>query len=199
MKLRPLALLASAALLALCSCSTSRWSQPVTDSATPLALEGLTVRPPQGTNWFVVAENSRSVVFARRFADEAVSTIASASTGSSEATFGSPASFLRHVERVLSEGRDTERAEGVTCNARLTRRHGDYCVEYVETFLDRASPGAEGRTLRVENRGCWMLHPEDLGESMMLLYSARRPSSEPMGNGAAAERFFSGVRLTPHP
>ena len=34
---------------------------------------------------------------------------------------------------------------------------------------------------------------------MMLLYSARRPSSEPMGNGAAAERFFSGVRLTPHP
>ena len=34
MKLRLLAPAVSAALLALCSCSTSRWSQPVTDPAT---------------------------------------------------------------------------------------------------------------------------------------------------------------------
>lgn len=197
MKLRSLALLASATLLTLCSCSASRWSQPVTDPTSPLALEGLTVLPPQGTNWYVVAEDSQGVVFARRFSDEAVSTIASASSGSSESTFGSPTGFLRHVERVLSKGRDPERAEDVTCSARLTRRHGDYCVEYLETFLDRGFPAAKGRTLRVENRGCWLLHPEDLGQSVVLLYSTRRPSSEPVGGGAAAERFFSGVQLPP--
>ncbi len=197
MKLRSLALLASATLLTLCSCSTSRWSQPVTDPAAQYTLEGVTVRPPQGSNWFLVAEGSGSVVFARRFTDEAVSTIASASTGSADAAFGAPAGFLRHVESVLSKGRDPERATAATCSARLTRRFGDYCVEYIETFLDEDSPGAAGRTMRVENRGCWVLHPEDTGRSVVLLYSTRRPSSEPMGGGAAAERFFSSVQLTP--
>ena len=104
---------------------------------------------------------------------------------------------LRHVERVLTDGRDPERAIGATCEARLTRRHGDFCVEYTETFLDRGAPSAEGRTLRVENRGCWFLHPEDTGRSVVLLYSTRRPSTEPKGSGAAAERFFSGIRLAP--
>ena len=197
MKLRLLAPAVSAALLALCSCSTSRWSQPVTDPATPLALEGLTVLPPQGTNWYVVAEDDRNLVFARKYADEAVSTLASASTGESEVAFASPVGFLRHVERVLTDGRDQERAIGATCEARLTRRHGDFCVEYTETFLDRGAPSAEGRTLRVENRGCWFLHPEDTGRSVVLLYSTRRPSTEPRGTGAAAERFFSGIRLAP--
>jgi len=195
MQLRLLAPVASAILLALCSCSASRWSTPVTDPATPLALEGLTVLPPQGTNWYVVAEDSRNLVFARRFTDEAVSTIASASAGESEISFATPAGFLRHVERVLSEGRDRERAINATCEARLTRRHGDLCVEYTETFLDRGAPAAQGRTLRVETRGCWFLHPEDPVRSVVLLYSTRRPSTEPIATGAAAERFFSGVRL----
>ena len=68
-------------------------------------------------------------------------------------------------------------------------------MEYTESFLDRSAPSAKGRTLRVENRGCWLLHPEDPGRSVVLLYSTRRPSTEPVGTGAAAERFFSGVRL----
>ncbi|MDG1986113.1 MAG: hypothetical protein P8M11_16280 [Planctomycetota bacterium] len=195
MKLCRLALLTSAALLTLCACSASRWARPVTDTATPIALEDLSVLPPQGANWYLVAEDARSVVFARQHADEAVSTIASASTGASEATFASPSSFLQHVERILTAGRDQDRAIGATCDTRLTRRHGDFCVEYVETFLDRGAPNAEGRTLRVENRGCWFLHPDDASRSVVLLYSVRRPSSEPAGSSAATERFFSGVRL----
>ena len=99
------------------------------------------------------------------------------------------------AECVLSEGRDRERAINATCEARLTRRHGDLCVEYTETFLDRGAPAAQGRTLRVETRGCWFLHPEDPVRSVVLLYSTRRPSTEPIATGAAAERFFSGVRL----
>jgi len=197
MKLRHLALPIGVALLALCSCSASRWSRPVTDPATPLALEGLTVLPPQGTNWYLVAEDPSNVVFARRYNDAAVSTIASVAEGESELAFATPAGFLKHVERVLIEGRDSERAIGASCEARLTRRHGAFCVEYTETFLDRGAPAAEGRTLRVENRGCWFLHPQDTRRSIALLYSTRRPSTEPRGTGAAAERFFSGVRLTP--
>jgi len=196
MKLRRLALVTGAALLALCSCSSSPWSRPVTDPTRPVALEGLGVLPPQGPDWFVAAEGDRSVVFARRHADGVTSTLASASTGAAEARFASPEVFLEHVERVLAEGRDGDRAIGASCEARLTRRHGGYCVEYVETFLDRASPAAPGRTLRTENRGCWFLHPDDPGRSVALLYSMRRPSSEPPATGAAAERFFSGVRLT---
>lgn len=196
MMLRPLTLLASVALLALCACSSSPWSRPVTDPGRPLALEGLEVLPPQGTNWFVAARDDRSVVFARKHGDEAASTIASAAAGEAERTFASPAAFLAHVERVLRDGRDSRRAIGATCEARLTRRHGLFCVEYLETFLDRSSPAAPGRTLRTENRGCWFIDPTDPRRSVALLYSMRRPSAEPPGTGAAAERFFSGVRLT---
>lgn len=161
-------------------------------------LEGYSVAPPPGNNWFELRRDKYNVYFGKRIESPTHSFIATAMSAQIAEKFEKPEKFRDHISKMLPVRGDA-RHTVIESRVETDETLGRFCVRHYIKEEDRGAPSARGTALRVETFGVSCLHPDDPGLTISVSYTERgipaETSAELRGEG---EGFVRSLKFTPH-
>ena len=172
-------------------------AMPVPAPDVPYELEGYSILPPQGQDWFELKRDRQTVFFGKKIASRTHAFIATAMSAPIADKFEAPDAFRDYIGRVLplrGEGRHR-----VTENRVETDKGaGRFCVKYQVKAEDRDAPYAEGKTLSAETFGVTCLHPDSPNLIISVSYTERGSPAETSAElRAEGESFVRSLKFTP--
>ena len=147
-------------------------AKPVTAFQAIYEMDGYSVQPPPGKNWFELKRDKEYVYFGRKLPSRTHSFIAIALSAALREEFKKPEEFRDFVSKMLAAAGDA-RNPVVESRAELDDTLGRYCVRHYTRAEDREAIYAEGRVLLVETVGVSCLHPDNSGLTIDVSYTQR--------------------------
>ncbi len=171
---------------------------PVTVSDVAYELEGYSVLPPQGKDWFELKRGPQAVFFGKKIASRTHAFIATAMSAPIAEKFETPEAFREYISRVLPL-RGDGRHRVIENRVEMDNAPGWFCVRYHTTAEDRGAPYAKGAALLAETFGVTCLHPENPQLNISVSYTERgNPAETSAEFRAEGERFVRSLRFTSH-
>lgn len=152
-------------------------AKPIAPFPPVYELDGYSVQPPPGKNWFELKRDKGYVYFGRKLASRTHSFIAIALSAALPEKFEKPEEFLDYVFKMLTVAGDA-RNRVVESRAELDATLGRYCVKHYTRAEDRDAIYAEGKVLLLETIGVSCLHPDNRGLTVDVSYTQRGISKE---------------------
>ncbi|MDP2706809.1 MAG: hypothetical protein Q8O70_04810 [Burkholderiales bacterium] len=169
---------------------------PVTVSDVAYELEGYSVLPPQGNNWFELKRDPQSVFFGKKIASRTHAFIATAMSALISENFESPEAFREYISRVLPL-RGDGRHRVIENRVEVNNGPGRFCIKYHTRAEDRGAPHAKGIALSAETFGVTCLHPDNPQLNISVSYTERgNPSETSAEFRAEGERFVRSLKFT---
>ena len=169
---------------------------PVTVPNIAYELEGYSVLPPQGQDWFELKRDPQSVFFGKKIASRTHAFIATAMSAPIFGKFETPEAFRDYISSVLplpGEGRHRV----IENQVEMDNTPGQFCVKYHTKIEDRGAPYAQGITLPAETFGVTCLHPENPQLNISVSYTERgNPAESSAELRAEGERFVRSLKFT---
>jgi hypothetical protein len=185
------------AMIAGNACAQLR-ATPVTASGVAYELEGYSVLPPQGTDWFELKRDPQTVFFGKKIASRTHAFIATAMSALIADKFENPEAFRDYVRRNLPL-RGDERHTVIENRVELDDRLGRFCVRHYTKAEDRDAPYAQGKTLMAETFGVSCLHPDNANLNISVSYTERGTPAETSSElRAEGESFVRSLKFTPY-
>jgi len=171
---------------------------PVTASGVAYELEGYSILPPQGKDWYELKRDPQTVFFGKKIASRTHAFVATAMSALITDKFESPEAFLDYVSRMLPL-RGDKRHTVIANRVEIDNRPGRFCVRHYTKAEDRDAPYAQGKTLLAETFGVSCLHPDNPNLNISVSYTERgNPAETSAELRAEGESFVRSLKFTPH-
>ena len=175
-----------------------RYAKPVTASGSVYELDGYTVLPPPGKNWFELERDKGSAYFGKKLDSRTHSFIAIALSARLREKFESPEIFRDYVSQMLALA-SNERNTVIEIRAEADGSPERYCVKYSTKAEDRKALFGGGRALLVETSGVSCLHPDNRALSVDVSYTERGyPAESSAELRAEGESFVRSLKFISH-
>ncbi len=148
-------------------------ASPITDATAVYELEGYSVLPPQGKNWFELGRDRQHALFGKKIDSPTHSFVATATSGQVAEKFEKPEQFQDYVDKMRVADIDPTRYKLIEFNSGFDPSFPAWCVKYHARTEDRGAPHAKGRALQLEHFGVTCLHPALPGLVIDVGYSER--------------------------
>ena len=173
-------------------------AMPVAASDAAYELEGYSILPPQGKDWFELKRDPQTVFFGKKIASRTHAFVATAMSAQITDKFENPEAFLDYVSRMLPM-RGDGRHRVIENRVEMDDRLGRFCVRHYTKAEDRDAPYAQGNTLLAETFGVSCLHPDNANLIISVSYTERGTPAEASEElRAEGERFVGSLKFTPH-
>jgi len=173
-------------------------AMPVTASGVAYELEGYSILPPQGKNWFELKRDRQTVFFGKKIASRTHAFIATAMSAPITDRFENPEEFRDYISRKLPL-RGDERHTVIENWVEMDNRPDRFCVRHYTKAEDRDAPYAQGKTLVAETFGVSCLHPDNANLNITVSYTERGDPAETSAElRAEGESFVRSLKFTPH-
>jgi len=171
---------------------------PVTASGVAYELEGYSIRPPQGKDWFELKRDRQTVFFGKKIASRTHAFVATAMSALIADNFESPEAFRDYVSRMLPL-RGDKRHTVIANRVEMDNIPGRFCVRHYTKVEDRGAPQAQGQALLAETFGVTCLHPDNPNLNISVSYTERGSPAETSAElRAEGESFVRSLKFTPH-
>lgn len=171
---------------------------PIIDSTAVYELEGYSVLPPQGKNWFELQRDKQQALFGKKVESHTHSFVATATSGQVAEKFEKAEQFQEYVDKMRVADIDPTRYKLIEFNSGFDPSFPAWCVKYHAKTEDRGAPYAMGRALLLEHFGVTCLHPTLPGLVIDVGYSERgRPAEISAELRAEGEGFMRSLKFTP--
>lgn len=172
-----------------------RYAKPVTAPDSVYEMDGYTVLPPPGKNWFELERDKRYAYFGKKLDSRTHSFIAIALSARLREKFDKPEDFRDYVSQTLALGSD-ERNAVIEIRAEPDGSPERYCIRYSTKAEDRKALFAGGRALLVETIGVSCLHPDNRALSVDISYTERGYPAETSAElRAEGESFVRSLKF----
>ena len=172
-----------------------RYAKPVTAPDSVYVMDGYTVLPPPGKNWFELERDKRYAYFGKKLDSRTHSFIAIALSARMREKFDKPEDFRDYVSQMLALGTD-ERNAVIEIRAEPDGSPEQYCIRYSTKAEDRKALFAGGRALLVETVGVSCLHPDNRALSVDISYTERGYPAETSAElRAEGESFVRSLKF----
>lgn len=148
------------------------YAKPVTAPEVIYEMDGYSILPPPGKNWFELERDRKYAYFGKKLESRTHSFIAIALSVPMREKFEKPEEFRDYVSKMLALAGD-ERNSVLESWAELDEPAERFCVKYSMKAEDRKAVYAGGRSLLVETIGMSCLHPDNRGLSVDVSYTQR--------------------------
>jgi hypothetical protein len=162
-------------------------------------LQGITINPPQGQNWYVLRRDREAVFFGKKVDSPTHAFAATAITQLVQRTFNSPEEFLEFVKQAHGVEIDPVRQRVLENDAALDGSTTRYCVRYHIKTEDGAARGTQNEPLITVNYGVTCMHPTipqllvDVGYSERGRQNDLDPELRAEGDSVVRSLRFTGV------
>ena len=171
---------------------------PTTGITTAYVLEGYSVLPPPGKNWFEMGRDKQHVLFGKKIESRTHSFAATATSGLIDEKFETREQFQNYVNKVRVADLGSERFKMLEFSSDFDPAFPAWCVRYRAKTQDRAAPFAIGRALLLEHIGITCLHPAMPDLVVDVGYSERgRPAEISAELREEGESFMRSLKFTP--
>ena len=170
---------------------------PITDATAVYELEGYSVLPPQGNNWFELRRDKQRALFGKKIESRTHSFVATATSSLINEKFEKSGQFQEYIDRMRIADVDPARYKIVEYNSGFDSSFPAWCVKYRVKTADRGAPYAPGGALLLEHFGVTCLHPTLPGLVIDVGYSERgRPAEISAEMRAEGEGFMRSLKFT---
>ena len=171
------------------------YAKPVTAPEVIYEMDGYSVLPPPGKNWFELERDQRYAYFGKKLESRTHSFIAIALSAPMREKFERPEEFRDYVSKMLALASD-ERNAVIESRAELDDPPERFCVKYSTKAEDRKAVYAGGRALLVETIGMSCLHPDNRALSVDVSYTERGyPAETSTALRAEGESFVRSLKF----
>ena len=189
------ALLLLALAISVVDARAQRYAKPVTAPEVLYEMDGYSVLPPPGKNWFELERDKRYAYFGKKLDSRTHSFIAIALSARMGEKFDKPEDFRDYVSQMLALGSD-ERNAVIEIRAEPDGSPERYCIRYSTKAEDRKALFAGGRALLVETIGVSCLHPDNRALSVDISYTERGYPAETSAElRAEGESFVRSLKF----
>ncbi len=173
------------------------YSKPINDALSGYELEGYSVLPPPGSNWFEMQRDRQQVLFGKKIDSRTHSFVATATSGEINEIFDKPAQFQDYVDKMRIAAVDPARYKIVEYRSAFDPSYPAQCVRYHSKTEDRGAPYAQETALLLEHFGVTCLHPALPRLVVDVGYSERGRSTEISDAlRAEGETFMRSLKFT---
>ncbi len=171
---------------------------PITGAATAYVLEGYSVLPPPGKNWFEMGRDKQQVLFGKKIDSRTHSFAATAASGQIGEKFETREQFQQYVNKIRAADFGSDRYKLLEFTSDFDPAFPAWCVRYLSKTQDRAAPYSIGRALLLEHTGVTCLHPTIPDLVVDVGYSERgRPAEISAALRAEGESFMRSLQFAP--
>ena len=171
-----------------------------TDATRIYELEGYSVLPPPGKNWFEMERDKQQVLFGKKIESRTHSFVATATSGLIGEKFENREQFQAYVNQMRVSDLGSDRYKVVEFSSDFDPAFPAWCVRYRSKTQDRGAPFALGRTLLLEHFGVACLHPTIADLIVDVGYSERgRPAETSAELRAEGESFMRSLKFVTRP
>ena len=171
---------------------------PTTGITTAYALDGYSVLPPPGKNWFEMGRDKEQVLFGKKIESRTHAFAATATSGPIDEKFETREQFQNYVNKVRVADLGSERYKMLEFSSDFDPAFPAWCVRYRAKTQDRAAPFAIGRALLLEHVGVTCRHPTIPDLVVDVGYSERgRPAEISAELREEGESFMRSLKFTP--
>ena len=171
---------------------------PITDATRAYVLEGYSVLPPPGKNWFEMGRDKQQVLFGKKIDSRTHSFAATAASGLIGEKFATREQFQEYVNKMRAADFGSDRYKTIEFRSDFDPAFPAWCVRYLSKTQDRAAPYSIGRVLLVEHTGVTCLHPTIPDLVVDIGYSERgRPAEISMELRMEGESFMRSLKFSP--
>jgi hypothetical protein len=163
-------------------------AKPITDPAAIYELEGYSVSPPPGKNWFEMQRDRQQVLFGKKIDSPTHSFGATATSDLIVDKFETREQFQEYVNKLRTADFDPTRFKVVEFDSAVDTTYPAWCVRYRLKHTDRNAVLARNQTLLVEDFGVTCLHPGEKDLVVDVGYSERGRAAELKSELSAALR-----------
>jgi hypothetical protein len=189
------ALLMLAIAVSVVDARAQRYAKPVTAAESVYEMDGYSIVPPPGKNWFELERDERYAYFGKKLDSRTHSFIAIALSARLREKFDKPEDFRDYVREMLALG-SNERSAVIEIRAEPDGSPERYCVKYSTKSEDRKALFAGGRALLVETTGVSCLHPDNRALSVDVSYTERGYPTEASAElRAEGESFVRSLKF----
>jgi hypothetical protein len=175
-----------------------RYAKPVTAPDSVYEMDGYTVLPPPGKNWFELERDKRYAYFGKKLDSRTHSFIAIALSARMRENFDKPEDFRDYVSQMLALG-SNERNAVIEIRAEPDGPPERYCIRHYTKAEDRKAAFAGSRALLVETIGVSCLHPDNRALSVDVSYTERGYPAETSADlRAEGESFVRSLKFISH-
>ena len=159
-------------------------------------LDGYSVVPPPGRNWFEMARDRQQVLFGKKIESRTHSFAATATSGMIKDKFETRDEFHAYVNQMRVADLGSDRFKVIEFSSDFDPAFPAWCIRYRAKTEDRGAPYALGRLLLVEHFGVTCLHPTIANLVVDIGYSERgRPAETSPELRAEGESFMRSLKL----
>jgi hypothetical protein len=171
------------------------YAKPVTAPEVIYEMDGYSVLPPPGKNWFELERDQKYAYFGKKLESRTHSFIAMALSAPMREKFEKPEEFRDYVSKMLALTSD-ERNAVIESGAALDGPPERFCVRHYTKAVDRKAVYAAGRALLVETIGVSCLHPDNRALSVDVSYTERGdPAETNLELRAEGESFVRSLKF----
>jgi hypothetical protein len=171
---------------------------PITDSTAVYALDGYSVLPPPGKNWFEMQRDRRQALFGKSIESRTHSFVATAMSGLLAEKVETRELFHDHVNKMRTADIDSTRYRVVEFSSEIDSTFAAWCVRYRLKRVDRDAALARNTTLLLEDYGVTCLHPQQADLVIDVGYSERgRPAELSAELRKEGESFMRSLKFNP--
>jgi hypothetical protein len=174
------------------------YATPITSATKAYELEGYSVLPPPGKNWFEMGRDKQQVLFGKRIESRTHSFAATAASGQIDEKFETREQFQEYVNRTRAADLGAERYKMLEFSSDFDPAFAAWCVRYRAKTEDRGAPYSMGRLLQAEHNGVTCLHPTIPALVVDVGYSERGRSAEISAElRGEGENFMRSLKFAP--
>lgn len=187
------------------SCALAPIPTPVTDPMQSLQLQGFSILPPRGTNWFIQQQGTRDVVFAKKLRErieqpeDSHSILASARvTNLGDLKFRNSTELLQSLAQTWAKGKIDARHKLIESKVFVDKCQGWDCMKYEFAAEDRGVPQFPGSVFVMTIHGLLFIHPDFPNLTITLEYSQRfLQGQQPLTIEGEIEPFLKSLVFVP--
>ncbi len=170
---------------------------PITDPNAVYELEGYSVLPPPGKNWFEMQRDRQHALFGKRIESRTHSFVAIATSGPISEKFETRELFQQYVNKMRTADVDPARYRIVEFASEVDGAFPAWCIRYRLKRADRDAAFARNRTLVLDDYGVTCLHPAKPDLVVDVGYSERgRPTELSADLRGEGESFMRSLKFT---
>lgn len=134
---------------------------------------GLSILPPEGGDWYVLANNPNGgLMFSKSLDGENHTLVCSFTVVPLKKEFKNHDNYLDYVKK-QQENMSRRRFKGIKTKYELNNRFGEYSVEYTMSAKDTKRKTSDGEYLFLKTHGYTFVHPKDSGYAVDIVHSER--------------------------
>jgi hypothetical protein len=180
------------------SAGAQTYAVPTTGVTKAYELEGYSVLPPSGKDWFEMGRDKQQVLFGKRIESRTHSFGATATSGVIIEKFETREQFQDYVNKMRFSDLGSDRYKVLEFSSDFDPAFPAWCVRYRAKTQDRAAPFSVGRVLLFEHIGVTCLHPTIPELVVDVGYSERgRPAEISVELRGEGESFMRSLKFTP--